>query len=265
MEDLGGGQPPAQVGRNGLHHRLVHFLAPPVGGHEVGDRPSFLLLQPGPERGNVVEQPPGLVLAGVDPGPQEQLAAVHAGLGDPGPDPQPVPVGGADQLDLVGVEAELVEPPQPLGDPVPLLVRAQDLLPGQLVPQRGVPALQLFGDVQRVDVLGQQLAGFQVEQLAVDPFLGQFQVVFALPGGQLRVLLAGLRVDQVGLQRARVVAEQRVGQRTVAPEETGQVQPHQQLGQGVQQPVGGLAAAGTGEHRAVGGGVGQELGDQDRL
>jgi hypothetical protein len=265
VEDLGRSEPSAQVGRDRLHHRLVHLFPPPVGRHEVGHRAALLLLQPGPERGDVVQQPAGLVLARVDPGAQEQLTAVLAGFGHPGPDPQPVPGRGTDQLDLLGVEAELVEPPQPLGDAVPLLVRAQDLLPGQLLPQRGVPAAQLLGDVQRVDVGRQQLARLQVEQLAKDPLRGQFQVVVPLPGGQLRVLLAGLRVDQVGLQRAGVVPEQRVGQRAVAPEEPGQVQPDQQLDQRVQQPVGRLAAAWPGEHGPVGGGVGEKPRDQDRV
>jgi hypothetical protein len=86
-----------------------------------------------------------------------------------------------------------------------------------------------------------------------------------LAGGQRGMALARLGVDQVRLQGARVVAEQRVGQRAVPPEEAGQVQPHQELDQGVEQPVGGLAAPGAGEDGAVGGRVVQEPGDQDRV
>jgi hypothetical protein len=77
------------------------------------------------------------------------------------------------------------------------------------------------------------------------------------------VLLAGLGVDQVRLQGAGVGPEQGVGQRAVAPEEPGQVQPGQQLDQRVDEPVGGRAAARVGEQRAVGGGVVQVAGDQD--
>ena len=176
-------------------------------------------------------------------------------LRDPGLEPQLVAVTGADQLDLVGVEAELVEPAQALGDPVPLLVGLQDLLAGQLLPQRLVPAPELLGDLHRVHVGREQLARLQVEQLAVDPLDGQLDVPLALSVGQLRVLLAGLRVDQVRLQRARVVPEQRVGQRAVTPEEPGQVQPDQQLDQRVEQPVGRLQAPRVGEDRPVGGRV----------
>jgi hypothetical protein len=137
------------------------------------------------------------------------------GLRDPGAQPQLVPVRGGDELDLVGVEAELVEPVQPLGDPAPLIPGIQDLLAGELLPQGLVARAQLLGDLERVDVVRQPLAGLQVEQLARYPLGGQLDVVPALPVGQGRVPLAGLRVDQVRLQRARVVAVQRVGQRAV--------------------------------------------------
>jgi len=115
------------------------------------------------------------------------------------------------------------------------------------------------------NVVRQPLAGLQVEQLAGDPLGGQLDVVGALPVGQSRVLLAGLRVDQVRLQRARVVPVQRVGQRAVPPEEPGQVQPDEQFDQRVQQAVDGLDAARVGEDRAVRRRVGEEPGDQDRV
>ena len=187
------------------------------------------------------------------------------GLGDLGPQLEPVPVRRADQLHLVGVEAELVEPAQPLRDPVTLVIRAEQLLAGQLVPQALVAPGQLGGDLQRVQLRAEQLTGLEVEELAVNPLLGQVHVVMPLARGQRGMALTGLRVNQVRLERARVVPEQRVGQRAVTPEETGQVQPHQQLDQGVEQPVGRLAAPRAGEDGPVGGGVVQEPGDQDRV
>ncbi len=265
MEDLGRGQPSPQVGGDRRDHRVVDFLQPLVGRDDLRHRPAFLLLQVGAEAGDVVQQAAGLVLAHVQPGPEEQLPAAAPGLGDPGPYPQPVALRRADQLDLLGVETEVVEPAQPLGDPVPLLVRAEYLLPGELVPQPVVAPRQLLGDLQRVDVGRQQVGGLQVEQLAEDPLDGQIEVIVALAIAQLRMLLTGLRVDQVGLQRARVIAEQRVGQRAVPPEEARQVQPHQQLDQGIEQPVGRLAAARAGEDGPVGRRVRQELGHQDRV
>ena len=265
VEDLRRGQPAAQALGDRGDDRVVHLFQPAVGRHHLRDRVALLLLQPGAETRHVVEQPARLVLARVDPGPQEQLPGVVTGFRDPGPQPQLVPLPGADQLDLLGVEAELVEPVQALGDPVTLLLGAQDLLAGQLLPQRLIPPLELLGDLERVDVGREQLARLQVEQFAADPLGGQLHVITALPVGQGRVLLAGLRVDQVGLQLARVVPEQRVGQRAVAPEEPGQVQPDQQFHQRVQQPVGGLHAPRVGEHRPVSRGVAEEPGDQDRV
>ena len=76
----------------------------------------------------------------------------------------------------------------------------------------------------------------QVEQLAGDVLGRDLDVVLALPGGQPRVQLAGLGVDQVGGERAGVAAEQRVRQRAVAPVETGEVQADEQPGQRVEQP-----------------------------
>jgi len=142
---------------------------------------TLLLLQVGPEAGDVIEQPARLVLSGVDSGPQEQLPGEVPGLRDPGAQPQLVPLRRGDQLDLVGVEAELVEPVQPFGDPAPLVLGAQDLLAGQLLPQGLVAASQLLGDLERVDIVLQQPAGLQVEQLAGYPLGGQLDVVLALP------------------------------------------------------------------------------------
>ena len=63
------------------------------------------------EAGNVVQQTPGLVLLGIEAGQGTQAEAVMARFGHTGADAQPVTVRRAHQLDLVGVEAEVVEPP----------------------------------------------------------------------------------------------------------------------------------------------------------
>ena len=49
--------------------------------------------------------------------------------------------------------------------------------------------------------------------------------------------LAGLGVDEVGGERARVAPEERVRERAVAPEEAAQVEPDEQLGARVEQPA----------------------------
>ena len=62
------------------------------------------------------------------------------------------------------------------------------------------------------------------------------QVELALTVAELRMHLAGLGVDQPGLQHLTVAGEQCVGQRAVAPEHPMAVQLHQQTGHRVEQP-----------------------------
>jgi hypothetical protein len=265
VEDLRRCQPAAQRERDRLHDRVVDLLEPAVRGDRLRHRGVALLLQVAAEAGDVVEQPAGLMLVGADAGLPEQLRAVLPRLGDLGPNPQLAALGRADQLQLVGVEPEVVEPAQPLGDPMALLLRPQRLLPGQLLPERLVAALYFLTGLQRVDVVRQQLARLQVHELAADPLDRELDVPVPLPVGQDGMLLAGLRVDQVSPEGSRVVAEQRVRQRAVAPEEPGQVQPHQQLDQRVEQPVGRLPDARAGEQRSVRRRVLEEPGHQDRV
>jgi hypothetical protein len=77
--------------------------------------------------------------------------------------------------------------------------------------------------------------------------------------------LAGLGVDQIGGERAGVAPEQCVGQRHVAPQEPGQVQPGQQHDHRVDQPVDRVLADAAGEQRAVRQRELQMLGDQHRV
>ena len=64
----------------------------------------------GGERRHVVEQPAGLGVLDVEPGQRLQLALVVAELDDLGLDPDPVAVEVGDDVELVDVEAEVVEP-----------------------------------------------------------------------------------------------------------------------------------------------------------
>ena len=63
------------------------------------------------------------------------------------------------------------------------------------------------------------------------------QVEGPLPRGESFVPFARLDVDHVRHQLAGVAAEQDVRQRAVAPEEPGQVEPHEQADERVEQPV----------------------------
>jgi hypothetical protein len=134
VEHFRGGQPSPQVLRDRLDDGIVDLGEPPVGRDNLGHRTAVLLLQVRAEGGDIVQQPPGLVLSRVNPGSQEELAAVVARVRHPGPHAQTVTVWSADQLDLLGGESELVEAAQPLGDPEPLLVERDHLLTSELVP-----------------------------------------------------------------------------------------------------------------------------------
>ena len=61
--------------------------------------------------------------------------------------------------------------------------------------------------------------------------------IWRCPSVSALVALARLDVDDVRLQRAGVAAEQGVRQRAVAPEEAGQVEPHEQADEGVEEAV----------------------------
>ncbi len=96
-------------------------------------------------------------------------------------DPKPDASRLRDQLHLVGVESQLVQAAQPLGDPVPLVGRAEELVVIEFRSQPGVPALEFLADHDRIDVRGQQVPGLQVHQLAAYPLAGQLEVETTLP------------------------------------------------------------------------------------
>jgi hypothetical protein len=121
------------------------------------------------------------------------------------------------------------------------------LAPGQLLPQGVVPAPDQLDDLLRVHGVVEQVAGLQVEELAVQVLVGDRQIVVALPLGQLRVQLTGLGVDEVRRELTGAAPEQHVRQRHVAPEEPGQVQPDQEHHQGIDQPGQAVRAQAVGE------------------
>ena len=78
------------------------------------------------------------------------------------------------------------------------------------------------------------------------------QVVGALTVREGRVELAGLGVDEVGGERARVAAEEDVRERGIAPEEAGEVDSDEQLGAGVEERVAQLGDVAVREERSEG-------------
>ena len=125
--------------------------------------------------------------------------------------------------------------------------------------------LDPLDDVVGLERLAEQPAGLQVEQLAVDVGQRHLEVVRALAVAEGVVQLAGLGVDEVRRELAGAAPEQHVGQRHVAPEEPGQVQPHQQHDERVEDLGQAVVREAVAEQRPVGQGVLQVPGDQRRL
>ena len=187
-----------------------------------------------------------------------------ARLDDPRVKSKPVPLVGREELQLLHVEAKLVQAVETLVEPVPL-VRAEQLVVDELVPEQPVA-----GDEPRARLLrrcGEWSAhlGRNVRELTGQVLLGDLQVVLTLAVRERLVQLARLRVHEVGGERARVAAEERVRQRAVAPEEPRQVKPHEQLRAGVEKPVAEVRKSGAREERAEGQRVVEMPGDQHRI
>ena len=87
------------------------------------------------------------------------------------------------------------------------------------MPQRLVTADDLLADLVRVEVGREADLRIDVEQLAEDVHLRDLEVVAALAVRERAVQLAGLGIDEVRRERARVAAEERVREGAVAPEE----------------------------------------------
>src|SRR5512132_1991789 len=171
-----------------------------------------------------------------------------SGLDDAGMQPQPVAVLGGQELELLDVEPELVQAMEPLMQAV-ALVQAEELVVHELVPETAVAEYQLG-----CGVLGSGLGlrlppelGCHVRQLAGEILLRNVQVVLALSVRERGVELAGLGVDEVRGERSGVAAEERVREGAVAPEEAGQVEPHEQLRARVEEPVAEVGQSGARE------------------
>ena len=264
VEDLGRVALAPQLRRDRRDRGLEDLREPAVDGDRLRHGLAAAAVELGPVAGEVVEEPAGLVLLRVQAGERVQPAAVVAGLDDAGVQAQPVAVVAGDELELVDVEAELVQPVQPLVDPVARVV-GEELVARQLVPERLVARDQVGGGLLRPELALAAELRLDVGELAGDVLLRDHEVVAALPVGEARVQLARLGVDEVGGERARVAAEERVRERAVAPEEAAEVEPDEQLGAGVEQAPAQVGDAAAGEERAERERVVEVAGDQDRV
>ena len=186
-------------------------------------------LEPRAVARQVVEQDARLVLLRVEPGEPQQPSPVVARLDDLRMQQQAHLVARRDELDLLDVEAELVQPAQALLEAVALAER-EHLVARQLVPQlvvRRSRTLAANSNGSSTDLAAELRR--EVVQLAGEVLLGDVEVVLPLAVGQPLVQLARLGVDEVRGERAGVAPEERVRERAVAPEEAGEVQPDEQL------------------------------------
>ena len=135
VEDLGRLALAPELARDRRDRGLEDLREPAVDGDRLRHGPAAPAVELGAEAREVVEESPRLVLLRVQPGERVQPAPVVARLDDARVQAQPVAVVACDELELVDVEAELVQPVQPLVDLVARVV-GEELLARQLVPER---------------------------------------------------------------------------------------------------------------------------------
>ena len=262
--ELGRLEPAAQAAGHRRHRPLEDLGEPAAGDRGLRDAGGARAIQVSAVAGEVVKEAPGLVLLDREPGQRAQGPDVIAGIHHPRIEPQAVAPLLGQHLDLLDRESEGVELADPLLHPVTLVGREAHLL-GELPPEAAITSLHLLGGRQRVEAVVDPLRG-EVEQLAGQVLAGHHEVMGSLPIAELGVELAGLGVDDVGGEISRIQAEEGVGERAVTPEEAHDVQAHQQVDQGVQQPVCRSPQLRAGLQRpAVGKREFEVPGDQNRL
>ena len=221
VEHLRGASRPRRSARDRVDDRLVDLGQPAVSGTRLGHRRARLLLEVAAEaaRCRRAAGGPGSP-ATSSPVSREQLAAVLARLGDPGAAPA---AGRRPRRSTSSTSS--TSKPSSLSRRIRSAIRKRcsssrkHLLAGHLAPERAVAAGQLAGDPTGSIAVGSRPPACRSSSSAADPLGGELDVVVALAGGERGVQLGGLGVDQVGRHRPGVEAEQRVGQRAVAPDE----------------------------------------------
>ena len=211
----------------------------------------------------VVEQAPGLVLLDVEPGQPQQPSLMVAGVDDLRLDPDggAVPVG--DDVELVDVETEVVEPRDARARCATSASRGEVLVAVSSDQSRLVARRDPGGDLIGVDLLAHHAAGLQVQELAEDVRRGDLEVVRALAVGQALVQLAGLGVDEVRRERRRRRVGTACSTASSRPRRTRRGAADEQHDEGVDQPGRGVGPQRLAEQRAVGQRELQVLGDQD--
>jgi len=173
VEELGRSALAAELARNGRNGGLEHGRQPPACDGHLRDRLLALPLELGAKAGDVVEEPARLVFLGVEPGEVEEASPVMSRLHDLRVEVEPIAAVGRDQVDLVDVEAEVVQPAQALLQPE-TFGWSDDLGAGQLRPEPVVAEAdllrQLVGRKGEVELLAAELTA-KVEELTGEVLL----------------------------------------------------------------------------------------------
>ena len=151
VEDLGRVALAPQLGGNRGDGGLEHLGEPAVHGDRLGHGTALLAVELGAVAGEVVEEAACLVLLRVQSGERVQPPPVMARLDDARVEPQPIAVVARDELELLDVEAELVQPVQAVVDLVTRVV-GEELVARQLVPEGLVARDQLGGRLLRLQL-----------------------------------------------------------------------------------------------------------------
>ena len=149
---------------------------------------------------------------------------MEAAVRDGDLEPDSAPPGRRLELDLVHRESEVIQPPDPCPDGLPVVGRQlADVV--ELGPQREVaPAHALGGLEGVVEGVGPLLHHAEIGQPEADVLDEDVEVEQALAVGQARMDLARLGIDEVGLDLVAVAPEERVRERAVAPVDAGPVE-----------------------------------------
>ena len=268
LEDVAVGLDEVAAGPDGAgdpgERRPVHVAQPAVRGLLRVDPPAAVVLEPRLVLVQVVEQQLGLALERPDPRPPLDLAGVEAAGRDVHPQPDPVVAGVRVDRQVDGV-AEVVQPPHPGPDRL-AVAGPQDRLVVELRPDGPVRVARPLGGGDRLVRVRCALHRREVGQAERDVLDEDLGVVLALAVGQRRMDLARLGVDEIRLDPVAVAAEQRVGQRAVAPVDAVAVEVDEEERHRVEEPVAVDARAGRQAHQqpAVLQRVGEILRRQDR-
>ncbi len=246
--------------------RLKDVLQPACRRVHDRDRLSLLVLQPALVFTQVVEQEASLALERQQAGQLLELVAVEPPVGDGHPQPNDLR-GRPDRLEheLVDREAKLVETTDPRPDGVPVAGR-QLGFQVELLPDRAVASPdRLRGGHRVLEPFRPVLHRREVRQAERHVLDEDVQVVATLSVGQRRMDLAGLGVDQVGLDLVAVPAEQGVGQRAVPPVEAGAMEIDQERCHRVEEAIAVRTGAERKAHQQapVLDRVGEVFGDED--